>query len=361
MQAIAFDLGQVIFNFDYHSALERLEGRLTVSKQKVIEELYVYNFALDFEKGLVSEHDFFLKFKRAFLKEEIGYAEFIEIWSDIFSPNEKVVQLIESLRWVYPVYLISNINVLHFEFLFKKYPHVFGLFDELLLSYKLKSVKPELRIYQALKEKSGRDYSEIVYIDDRQDLISEAKRIGLDCIRFTSTEHLLFELSRRKIFYPNTTEKQSLQSLKEALDSRDSTMLVQMKPKSKNDTIFNLSFGEDLKKRINFYTLDLDAGINYLDRLEKEGLIIFVEGREFRGEASLKVFDPKKTASYSEGWQGSVFRSMIEDLQKSSRSVILVLVSQGNEDLLNGGTSKAKILLENFLVRYFSQGRDVRP
>lgn len=189
MKCFAFDLGKVLFDFDYNIALKKIETRIKVPPEEIINHLFLNDFASDFEKGLISAYDFYEKFKSAF-KLSATYEEFINNWCDIFSLKRDVASLVKKLSCIYPVYLISNINELHFEHLYKNYPEIFSLFDELILSYKVKALKPEKEIYQLLKEKSGCEYGDIIYIDDRLDLICEAKKLNLKCIHFTSCSAL---------------------------------------------------------------------------------------------------------------------------------------------------------------------------
>lgn len=193
MKVLAFDLGKVIFDFDYSSALERIKNK-GASVEEILRELYENDFGLDFEKGLVSPEEFYLDFKSKF-NAVLDYAEFKDIWSDIFIPNHDVINLVKELRKIHPTYLISNINALHFEFLNARYPEVFALFTRLILSYKVKSVKPEKQIYEELRKTAGTDYQNIIYIDDRDDLITKAKLLDLQCIRFENIKQLIEELS----------------------------------------------------------------------------------------------------------------------------------------------------------------------
>lgn len=190
IKALAFDLGNVVFSFDYNLALNKIKSKLNVSTEYVIKEMYENNFCLDFEKGLVSETGFYQNFKKAF-SASISFEEFSGIWCEIFWPNNKVIELIKALKAYYPLYLISNINILHFKYLEQRYPEIFSLFKSLILSYQVKSVKPEPLIYQVLAETSEADFNQIVYIDDRRDLITEAKKIGLRCIHFKDFDCLI--------------------------------------------------------------------------------------------------------------------------------------------------------------------------
>ena len=194
MQVLAFDLGNVLFGFDYNIALNKVLDRLNMSIEKVIDELYYSDLTANFEKGLVTGEEFHLKFNK-FFNESLGYDEFVDIWCNIFFPKPEIIDLIKTLKKQYPLYLISNINKLHFEFLHQRYREIFSLFDDLILSYKVKAIKPESAIYQALKAASGVDFEDIIYIDDRADLINEAKAFKIKCIQFSNYQQLISDLN----------------------------------------------------------------------------------------------------------------------------------------------------------------------
>lgn len=193
MYTFAFDLGRVLFDFDFNIALDKMKSKLNSSPEQIIEELFYKDFGTDFEKGLISSYEFYLKFKNSF-NADIAYSEFTDIWCDIFSANTEVIALAKKLKKAYPIYLISNINKLHFEFLYQKHSDVFSLFNELILSYKVKSVKPEKKIYEYLKTICENNFENIIYIDDRQDLIAAAKKFNLKCIQFIDIHQLLLDL-----------------------------------------------------------------------------------------------------------------------------------------------------------------------
>ena len=150
MKVFAFDLGRVIFGFDYTLALERIKDK-GASTEKILAALMEGNFGIDYEKGLLSSHEFYCDFTERFASK-VTFDEFKNIWSDIFWPIPETIELIKHLKKNYPIYLISNINELHHQHLHSKYPQVFDLFNGLILSYKVKSVKPEAAIYESLRK-----------------------------------------------------------------------------------------------------------------------------------------------------------------------------------------------------------------
>jgi glucose-1-phosphatase len=205
MTTLAFDLGKVIFDFDYNIALKKLDGRINIDPNKILELIYKNNFGLHFEKGLVSPQGFYEEFKRDF-KAKITFDEFKSIWSEIFWPKEDVISLVSQLKIKYPIYLISNINKLHYEYLSCQYPQVFTLFKRLILSYQVRSVKPEKDIYRELQRTAGVPYSQIIYIDDREDLIAAAKPLGMQCVQFTNYDNLINDLNKLGVDTVRLTE-----------------------------------------------------------------------------------------------------------------------------------------------------------
>ena len=192
-KVIAFDLGRVLFDFDYNIALNKIKDKINVPIERVIGELFENDFGLSFEKGLVTADKFYSHFKDTF-GAALTYEYFVDIWCKIFSPKDEMIDLVRRLKADYPVYLISNINELHFDYLYQKYPQVFSLFKGLILSFKVKSVKPESLIYQTLRDTAEVEYEDIIYIDDRKDLITKAKNFNLQCLQFTGFDQLLKDL-----------------------------------------------------------------------------------------------------------------------------------------------------------------------
>jgi epoxide hydrolase-like predicted phosphatase len=67
------------------------------------------------------------------------------------------------------------------------------LFEEIVLSGDLGTVKPNPEIYHATLEKLGVGPEESVFIDDRQSNIEGAEALGIKSILFTDTETLINE------------------------------------------------------------------------------------------------------------------------------------------------------------------------
>ncbi|MDD5195376.1 MAG: HAD hydrolase-like protein [Candidatus Omnitrophica bacterium] len=361
MKHLAFDLGKVLFDFDYAIALNRIKARIGVSVETIIEELFKNNFALDFEKGLLSPQDFYIKFKREFISS-VSYDEFVDIWSDIFTPKKDVIELIENLRPAYPLYLISNINKLHFEYLNRKHMEVFALFDKLILSYKLKSVKPETKIYSELIKISGAEYRDITYIDDREDLIQEAAKLNLNCIRFDNFEQLKKDLDKSGIYIPGDNEAETLNQLHKKVASYHDTLLIGLGNTLRGDDGAGARIISQLEDKISLKTLNAGVSLeNYLGKIAKinPGCIIMFDAASFEGEERFSLFGPKDIQNISLSLtHNSSLKLASEYLQKEIGSDILIFAVRSQHQVfgkeMSVQTTQACEIIENFFLRNFS-------
>ena len=120
---------------------------------------------------------------------KIPYRDFVGIWNDIFWEDARMCELARELKKSYKLFLLSNINRLHFEHIRRKFA-IIGIFDELILSFVVGAIKPDRIIYDDVIRRSGGRKDRLLYIDDREDLVTEAIRMGIDSIRFDGVDKL---------------------------------------------------------------------------------------------------------------------------------------------------------------------------
>lgn len=196
--AIVFDLGQVIVPFDYINFAEKVNKHKPRSGEKFLQ-LYKDNYSThrDFEKGLLPEQEF-ISIMLNYLDHIIDGETFCKYWSDIFTPDEKVISLLPRLKQKYKLYLISNTNSIHKKYGFQHYEFL-KLFDKLFLSHEMKHIKPEEEIYRAVEKISGFPSEEYIFIDDILEYVEAAKKIGWDGIQFIGYDDLVMNLKAREI------------------------------------------------------------------------------------------------------------------------------------------------------------------
>lgn len=100
----------------------------------------------------------------------------------------------------YKLVLLSNVNRMHFEHVAKLFD-IIKIFDDLVLSFIVGAMKPEKSIFDEAVKKAGVDRSAILYIDDRDDLIKEANKLGIESIKYEGAQKLRQDLKERGILF----------------------------------------------------------------------------------------------------------------------------------------------------------------
>ncbi len=196
-RTLIFDLGKTLIPFDFgrgYAALERLCGVPAAEIPKRIGARLVN----DFEAGLIEPDDFVGRFSRQ-LGLSLEYRRFCDIWSSIFLPEPFIPEeLLRALKARYRLLLLSNTNAIHFRMLEETYP-LLRQFDDMVLSYKVKALKPSPTIYREAIARSGCAAGECFYTDDIAAYVEAARREGIDAVQFHSRGQLEEEMRARGI------------------------------------------------------------------------------------------------------------------------------------------------------------------
>jgi len=195
MKAIIFDLGNVLLDFDHRRACERIFKFSDKTSQEIFDLFFDSKLTALFEEGKISPVDFFLKVKET-LKLKLDYEQFVNIWNEIFFFNEKnlsVYNLAHSLKISYKLLVLTNINVLHFEYVKKTFP-VLNVF-QILTSFESGFIKPNIQIYELAIQILDTSPENIFYTDDRPELVKSAGNLGIRSFIFKSVEQLKKDLT----------------------------------------------------------------------------------------------------------------------------------------------------------------------
>ena len=195
---IVFDMGNTLIRFDHKIAADKVKGISKASYDAIYQAFFDSSYSRAFERGDILSGEFYTGIKEL-LGMELDYDRFVPIWNNIFWEDEASCGIARRLKSNgYTLFLLSNVNKLHFEFVEKKF-NIINIFDELVLSYIVGAMKPEKAIFDDVVRRAGGDKTKILYIDDREDLVKEALFFGIDSIRFENGEKLEIELKSRGI------------------------------------------------------------------------------------------------------------------------------------------------------------------
>jgi len=196
--AIVFDLGNVLIPFDYHIIIGKLE-KIETGLGKKFSQLYSENYHIhrQYEKFDITT-DEFLDTMIEWLDKKVKKEEFCRIYSSLFSLNDDMIALLPRLKQNYKLVLLSNTNFIHQKYGWQDYEFI-KLFDKLILSHEVGSVKPEDKIYKAVEEFTNAPAEEHFYTDDIEEYVTAAKRMGWDAVKFVGYEQYMQDLKERGI------------------------------------------------------------------------------------------------------------------------------------------------------------------
>jgi putative hydrolase of the HAD superfamily len=200
IEVIFFDLGNVILPFSHFQIAEKLSRHTT--KKEFQDPKKIFSCLFDFENGMINDFDAGKVTPQDFfqsLKERFGlvltYDDFLPIWNDIFAEDEEVSEIIRSLKGRRRLGLLSNTDVLHFNYILSRFP-VIRIFDQWILSFEVGFKKPAVEIFRNAIEWAAVEPQNILFIDDMKIHVDAAISMGIQAIHFVSADQLRKELHR---------------------------------------------------------------------------------------------------------------------------------------------------------------------
>jgi glucose-1-phosphatase len=196
--AVVFDLGMVLVPFDYKIMVKRLEEVEPGLGNHFIESYRNnYNIHRDFERGKISNDDF-VDMMLKVIDFKIDSETFKRFYSEIFTFNQNVIDLLPVIKKNYRLFLLSNTNAIHHQYGWKNFSFI-QHFEKLILSHEVGAVKPEEKIYRAVEAASGLPSEEHIFIDDIKEYADTPKKFGWDGIHFIGYDDLVFNLKSKGI------------------------------------------------------------------------------------------------------------------------------------------------------------------
>ncbi len=180
-EVVVFDLGKVLVDFDYNIAARKFSARGNIGPAEIRAFIDHSPLLYRFETGLMTNEQFYKEVCTA-----TGYcgthAEFCDIFADIFSPIEPMIEMQALLRSRgVPTYIFSNTNEIAIRWIKKQFPF-FAHFTGYVYSYEHGAMKPDEKIYKIVEEMTGKSGQEIVYLDDRAENVAGGAARGWHAI-----------------------------------------------------------------------------------------------------------------------------------------------------------------------------------
>ena len=181
---IIFDLGGVLVDLDFKAAINGLQQ---AGFTNVKEQLLAFDrngIFQKFELGEITTDEF-----RTAIRENstvtLTDEEVDNLWNLMLLeiPREKL-ELILELRSKYMVYLLSNTNAIHWDYVCKNAFNYRGFrmedyFEETFLSFEMHLAKPDKAIFEKVLSEANLLPEETLFIDDSEANCKAAQEVGI--------------------------------------------------------------------------------------------------------------------------------------------------------------------------------------
>jgi len=192
IKAVFFDIGNVLLRFDPAEVRRRILATLGKKPMGVLRLILSGRLVDDLERGRLPPRELYRVFR-----EDLGfpgdYASFRLLWCDHFTLNRDTQALLKKVARRTPVYLLSNTNHLHYEFIRKHYAFP-RLISGAVLSFRLGLRKPGPGIYKAALRRARVQAREALFIDDMRANVRGARAVGMRALRYRGAKRLRQEL-----------------------------------------------------------------------------------------------------------------------------------------------------------------------
>jgi len=185
IKTVLFDIGGVLLEVDFYTAIKKFAAVSDCDQHNI--ETVIHTVKPAYECGQINRGKFIAQ-----VMQEINYSgtagEFARIWQDIFTLNPLTASLVSALKPNYPLYLLSNTNDLHIDYVFKHFS-LFRQFDGAVYSHIAGCMKPDRSIYEISLATFEINAGETVFIDDLAENIATARQLGFHTFQYTPHRH----------------------------------------------------------------------------------------------------------------------------------------------------------------------------
>jgi len=200
IRGIIFDFRNVIAILDNNLIMDRLATVCSLTPEELggqfQQEASLFS---DFECGAVSPEQFLEEVSRL-CGRPLSEQEVLPIFTDIFTPIPSTQELIRKLKPRYRMGLIVNTNPWQFTQGIQTL-EVFPLFEAVAMSFEVKSLKPDPRIFQDCLDKLDLVAEECVFITDTPAFAQAANASLLHGIAYRGHQELVRDLKKFNISF----------------------------------------------------------------------------------------------------------------------------------------------------------------
>jgi len=198
IKAIIFDWGGVLIDNPASGLMEYCANSLSVDIN-ILKNIFS-KYESIFQKGNISENELWNKICTELkIKKPVTNSLWKDAVKHVFNDKIEVYNLVKILKKQgYKIGFLSNSEIPTMNYFFEKEYNTY--FDVITFSCAENTIKPEKKIYIITLNKLEVKPEESIFIDDKSDYISGAKKVGINGIIFKTPEKLVKELALYNVY-----------------------------------------------------------------------------------------------------------------------------------------------------------------
>lgn len=196
IRAVIFDFGGVLIRSQDESGRRKWEARLGLDDGDLAGIVFGCDASARATVGALSSEEVWQHLAERFGLEPEELRELQhDFWSgDVF--DAELVQFLRGLRPRYKTAILSNAWP-NARDLFTEHFGLGSAVDDMIISAEEGVAKPDPRIYCIAAERLGVDFHEAVFVDDMEENVEAARKLGMKGVRFCSTAQAIGEVRAR--------------------------------------------------------------------------------------------------------------------------------------------------------------------
>ncbi len=196
VDALLFDLGGVVFEFDFEHALRHWAAFSPLPMAELRARFGFDEAYRRHERGEIAAATYFDGLRRT-LQLDASDADIGAGWNAIFRAEiSDTLDAIEAARRQRPCYAFSNTNAEHQRAWSAAYPRIATVFDRVFVSSEIGLRKPEPAAFAHVAEKIGVAPPHILFFDDLAENVEGAIGAGLQAVQVRSPDDVRAALAR---------------------------------------------------------------------------------------------------------------------------------------------------------------------
>ncbi len=188
---VILDLGGVLYKIDYNIVTDRLRSLPSKSGKSLEFTQANQNEIFDlFEKGLCTPSEFRSEIRNIY-NLEIFDNEIDTIWNSmLLGLYPQRTEFVKNLSKKYNTALLSNANQIHYDFIEDEIKPMLNEFHKVYFSFNLGMRKPNSDIFEKVLNDNGWNADESLFVDDTEQHIKGAQKVGLHTLHLHKIEDL---------------------------------------------------------------------------------------------------------------------------------------------------------------------------